>query len=72
MIIELEDKSWELFKMKTQRKIVSTSGTTSVELHGLTLSPTPQFKTINSSALGFLHSPAFTSIPDYWKNHSLD
>ena len=37
MIIELEDKSWELFKMKTQRKIVSTSGTTSVELHGLTL-----------------------------------
>jgi len=35
-------------------------------------SPTPQFKTINSSALSFLHSPILTSIHDYWKNHSLD
>ena len=35
-------------------------------------SPTPQFKSINSSALGFLHSPTFTSIHDYWKNHSLE
>ena len=35
-------------------------------------SPTPQFKGINSSALSFLHSPTLTSIPDYWKNHSLD
>ena len=35
-------------------------------------SPTPQFKSINSSALSFLHSPTFTSIHDYWKNHSLD
>ena len=35
-------------------------------------SPTPQFKSINSSALSFLHSPTVTSIPDYWKNHSLD
>ena len=35
-------------------------------------SPTPQFKTINSSALSFLHSPTFTSIHDHWKNHSLD
>ena len=34
-------------------------------------SPTPQFKSINSSALSFLHSPALTSIHDYWKNHSL-
>ena len=33
---------------------------------------TPQFKSINSSALSFLHSPTFTSIRDYWKNHSLD
>ena len=30
-------------------------------------SPTPQFKSINSSALGLLHSPTLTSIPDYWK-----
>ena len=35
-------------------------------------SPTPQFKSINSSALNFLHSPSLTSIHDYWKNHSLD
>ena len=35
-------------------------------------SPTPQFKSINSSVLGFLHSPTLTSIYDHWKNHSLD
>ena len=35
-------------------------------------SPTPQFKSFNSSALSFLHSPTLTSIHDYWKNHSLD
>ena len=35
-------------------------------------SPTPQFKSINSSVLSFLHSPTVTSIHDHWKNHSLD
>ena len=35
-------------------------------------SPTPQFKSINSSALSFLYSPTLTSIHDYWKKHSLD
>ena len=35
-------------------------------------SPTPQFKSINSSALSFLHSPTLTSIHDYWKNQSSD
>ena len=35
-------------------------------------SPTPQFKSINSSALSFLHSPTLTSIHDHWKKHSLD
>ena len=35
-------------------------------------SPTPQFKSINSSALSFLYGPTFTSIHDHWKNHSLD
>ena len=35
-------------------------------------SPTPQVKSINSSALSFFHSPTLTSIHDYWKNHSLD
>ena len=35
-------------------------------------SPTPQFKSINSSALCFLYGPTVTSIRDYWKNHSFD
>ena len=35
-------------------------------------SPTPQFKSINSSALSLLHSPTLTSIHDHWKNHNLD
>ena len=34
-------------------------------------SPTPQFKSINSSALSFLYSPTLTSVCDYWKNHWL-
>ena len=35
-------------------------------------SPTPQFKSINSSALSLLHSPTLTSIHDHRKNHSFD
>ena len=35
-------------------------------------SPTPQFKSIHSLALGFLYTPTLTSIHDYWKNHSFD
>ena len=35
-------------------------------------SPTPQFKSINSSVLSFLYSSNLTSIHDYWKNHSFD
>ena len=34
-------------------------------------SPTPQFKSINSSALSFLYGPTLTSIHDYWKMISL-
>ena len=36
-------------------------------------SPTPQFKSINSSVLSVLYvlySPTLTSIHDYWKTHS--
>ena len=33
---------------------------------------TPQFKSINSSALRFLYSPTLTSIHDHRKNYSLD
>ena len=35
-------------------------------------SPTPHFKSINSSALSFLHSPTLASIHDHRKNYSLD
>ena len=35
-------------------------------------SPTPQFKSINSSVLSFLYNPPLTPIHDYWKNHSFD
>ena len=35
-------------------------------------SPTPQFKSINCSALSFFYSPNLTCIHDYWKNHSSD
>ena len=35
-------------------------------------SPTPQFKSINSSAFSFLCGPTLTSIHDHWKNHSFE
>ena len=35
-------------------------------------SPAPQFKSINSLMLSFLHSPTLTSLHDHWTNHSLD
>ena len=35
-------------------------------------SPTPQFKSINSSVLSFLCTPILISIHDYWTNHSFD
>ena len=49
------------------------TGWISLQSKGLSKSlPAPQFKSINSSALSFLHSPTLTSIRDHWKNHSLD
>ena len=35
-------------------------------------SPIPQFKSINSSGISFLHSPTLTSIHDHRKNRSFD
>ena len=35
-------------------------------------SPTPQFKSITSSALSLLYGPTLKSKHDYWKNHRLD
>ena len=34
-------------------------------------SPTPQFKSINSSVLSFLYVPTLTSIRDHWKTTAL-
>ena len=34
-------------------------------------SPTPQFKSINSLVLSFLHNPTLTSIHDHWKTIAL-
>ena len=49
------------------------TGWISLQSKGLSReSSTPQFKSINSSALRFLYSPTLTSIHDHWKNHSLD
>ena len=49
------------------------TGLTSLHFKGLSKSsPTPQFKSINSSALSFLFGPTLTSTYDYWKNHSFD
>ena len=35
-------------------------------------SPTPQFKSINSSVLSLLYGPTLTSIHDYWRTQSFD
>ena len=37
-----------------------------------TVFSTPQYKSINSSALRILYSPTLTSMHDYWKNYSFD
>ena len=34
-------------------------------------SPTPQFKSIHSSALSLLYDPVLTATQDHWKSHSL-
>ena len=45
----------------------------SLQFKGLSkVSPTPQFRRINSSALSLLYGPTLTSIHDYWKNHIFD
>ena len=68
----------DLFPLGTTGWISSPTGEFPLGWTGCSLrdaqesSPTPQFKSINSLALSFLHSPTLTSIHDHWKNHSLD
>ena len=53
--------------------LLGWTGWISLQSKGLSRSsPTPQFKSINSSVLSFLYSPTLTSIHDYWKYHSFD
>ena len=60
-------------KNTQDRSPLEWTGWISLQSKGLSKSsPTPQFKSINSSVLSFLHSPTLTSIHDHWKNHSLD
>ena len=49
------------------------TGWISLQSKGLSeSSATPQFKSINSLVLSFLHSPTLTSIHEHWKNDCLD
>ena len=66
--------STSVLPMKTQDwSPLGWTGWISLKSKGLSrVFSTPQFKSINSSALSFLYSPTLTSIHDYWKNYSLD
>ena len=49
------------------------TGWISLQSNGLSrVFPTPEFKSISSSALRFLYSPTLTSMYNYWKNHIFD
>ena len=50
------------------------TGSNSLQSKGLykESSPTPKFKSINSSVLSFLYRPTLICIHDHWKNHNLD
>ena len=69
LLLKVKEKSEKVgLKLNIQKtKIMASGPITSWEIDGETeSSPTPQFKSINSSALSFLYSPTLTSI------HSLD
>ena len=53
------------------RKLVGLVGSPCRTRDSQESSPTPQFKSINSSVLNFLYSLTLTSIHDYWKNIAL-
>ena len=44
----------------------------SISLESKESSPTPKFKSINSSVLSFLYIPTLTPIQDHWRNHTFD
>ena len=64
--------SFSIIPSKEHPGLISLVGSPCSLRNSQESSPTPQFKSINSSALSFFHSPTLTSIHDHWKNHSLD
>ena len=67
-------KYWS-FSLSTSNEysgLISFGLTGLISLQAQESSPTPQFKSINSSALILLYGPTLTSIHNYWKNHRFD
>ena len=69
--LQLQRKSFK-WKPKTDFLYDGLVGSPCSPRDSQEFSPTPQFKSINSSALSFLYSPTLICIHDYWKNHSFD
>ena len=66
-------KYWSFsFNIRTSNEYSGLVGSSCSPRDSQESSPTPRFKSINSSALRFLYSPTLISIHDHWKNHSLD
>ncbi|KAB0337681.1 hypothetical protein FD754_025047 [Muntiacus muntjak] len=55
------------FLKLTSTELVLPSNSDSLESY-----PTPQFERISSLVLSLVYGPTFTSVHDYWKNHSFD
>ena len=64
--------SFSIIPSKEHPGLISLVGSPCSPRDSQESSPTPQFKSINFSALSLLHSPTLTSIHDHRKNHSLD
>ena len=78
-LTEAEDikKSWQEYTEELHKKDLHTPDNhdgviTNLKPDILECEVKWAFKSINSSALSFLHSPTLTSIHDHWRNHSFD
>ena len=64
-------KYWSFsFNIRTSNEYSGLVGSSCSPRDSQESSPTPQIKSINSSAFSYLYSPTLTSIHDYWKNQS--
>ena len=65
-------ESWTIKKAECQRiDAFGLVGSPCSPRDSQEFSPTPQFKSINSSPLSFLYGPTLISIHDYWKKTAL-